>query len=230
VGRANVDLDPCVADATGNDASSLAFPFPFLFPGELSSSLAPSALTNPMLVFGRLGGGTTSLSSASERVVRERPGVPIPTPVPVPVEPREKGKGLLFPCCDVEGRFEDDAGRGIFDGDEGGATLDSTPVLVDVGAVGPIAAAAVPTVVDGFPLTNILSDVCLNLPASRGGFETEVDLRVVGGGFDFEVTTPIDFGGRGLEATVVEGEDIASTPNEGPATVFVVATGTDKHC
>lgn len=161
--------------------------------------------------------------------MRERPDVPTPTPVPVPVEPREKGKGLVFPCCDVEGRFENDAGRGIFDGDEGGAILNSTPVLVDVDGVGPTAeaAAALPTV-DGFSLTNILSDVCLNLPPSRGGFETEVDLRVVGGSFDFEVTAPIDFGGRGLEATVVEGAGIAST-DEDPMSVFVVATGTDKR-
>ena len=64
VGRANIVPDLCVVDAKGNDMSSLDFPFPLLFSGELSSSLVPSDLTNPMLVFGRLGGGTTSLSSA----------------------------------------------------------------------------------------------------------------------------------------------------------------------
>lgn len=63
VGRANVVSDPCVVDAKGNDASSLAFPLPFLFSGELPSSLVPP-LTNPILVFGLLGGGAASLSSA----------------------------------------------------------------------------------------------------------------------------------------------------------------------
>jgi hypothetical protein len=61
--------------------------------------------------------------------VSECPDVPVPTPVLV--EPRETRNGLmvfLFLGCDVEGRFKSDAGRGIFDGDEGGTTLDETPV------------------------------------------------------------------------------------------------------
>ena len=63
VGRANVVPGPCVVDTKGNDASSLAFRFPFRFSG-VPLSLVPSVVTNPKLVFGRLGGGTTNLSSA----------------------------------------------------------------------------------------------------------------------------------------------------------------------
>lgn len=64
VGRANVAPDPCAVGVLGTDASSLAFPFPLLFSELLSSPLDPSPLTNPKLVLGRLGGGTTSLDSA----------------------------------------------------------------------------------------------------------------------------------------------------------------------
>lgn len=184
----------------------MAFPFPLLFSGVLSS-LDP-ALTNPMLVFGRLGGGTTSLSSAWERVVSERPEVPRSAPVPMPLlgEPSEKRNGLVFPGCVVEGRFKGDAGRGIFDGDGGGATLDELPVLVDEGTV----ESPSPTVED-FALMKIFSDVCLNLLGSGGGFDTKVDLGVVSGGFDFEVTALIGFGGRGLEATVFDTEGKAAS-------------------
>lgn len=136
VGLANVVPDPCAVDGKGNDASSLAFHFPLPFSGVLSS-LAPSALTNPILVFGRLGGGTTNLSSASERVVSERPDVSrdVFVPIPVPVRPSGNWNGWVVPDCAFKGRFKGDAGRGSFDGDEGGMTLDELPVLVDVDVV-----------------------------------------------------------------------------------------------
>lgn len=64
VGRAKVVPVPCAVDIRCNDPSSLAFPFPLTFSGVLSSSLGLSALTKPMLVFGRLGGSAASLSNA----------------------------------------------------------------------------------------------------------------------------------------------------------------------
>lgn len=176
MGRANVVPDPCTVGAKDNDASSLALRFPLLFSGVLSSSLAPVAVANPILVFGRLGGGTTNLSSASERVVSERPDVSrnVFVPVPVPVEPSENLDGRVFPDCDVEGRFRGDAGRGSFDGDEGGTTLNEPPALVDVDVVELPTAATGTT--EGFALMNILSDACFNLLGSGGIFDTEVDL------------------------------------------------------
>lgn len=63
---------------------------------------------------------------------------------------------------------------------------------------------------------------------SGGGFGAEVDLGVVSG-FDFEAMTPVDFGGRGLEVGIVDGGGIAATFDEDPATMFGVATGTDKR-
>ena len=125
-------------------------------------------------------------------------GVPVPTPVLV--EPSEKRSGLVYPACVVGGRFTGDVGRGILNGDEKVATLEELPVLVDVRAV-----ESPPPIVDGFRLMNILSDACFNLLGSGRGFDTEVDLRAAGAGFGFEIMVPIDFGGRSLGATVVDG-------------------------
>lgn len=84
----------------------------------------------------------------------ERPEGPRDTPAPTPVlvEPSEKRNGLVFPGCDIKGRFKGDAGRGIFDGDKE-AALDEPPAPVDVDAVDSPVVAALP-VVDGFPLRN----------------------------------------------------------------------------
>lgn len=145
------------------------------------------------------------------------------------MEPREKRKGLLvFLGCDVEGRFKGDVGRGIFDGDEGGATLDETPVPVDVDAV-ELSVVVAPPNVDSFPLTNISSDACLNLLELGGSFDSEVDRWAVNGSFEFEVAAPVGFGGRGLKVIIVDSGGIATTSDEGPARVVVVATGTDKR-
>lgn len=102
--------------------------------------------------------------------MRERPEGPrdVPLPTPVLVEPSEGKNGRAFPDCAVEGRFRGDAGRGIFDGDGAGATLDELPVLVDVCTV-----ELPPPPVEGLALINVFSDACFNLLGSGGGFETE---------------------------------------------------------
>jgi hypothetical protein len=140
------------------------------------------------------------------------------------VEPNEKRYGLVFPGCDVEGRFRGDVGRGIFVGDGTGAALDEPPVLVDVDIVESLAVPA-PPAVGSFPLTNAWSDICFKLLESGGSFDTEADLCLVDDIFDF-ATAPVGFGGRSLERTVLEGGGISATSDEGPATAPVVAVGT----
>ena len=72
------------------------------------------------------------------------------------VEPREKRNDFVAPACDVGGRFNGDAGRGIFDEDGAGAALDE----VDVDAAGSFVVAVLPTVDD---FINALSDACFIL-------------------------------------------------------------------